>query len=249
MNINQLESFKLSDAIKFHDELNPKLFINNKPRHEVKKQLLLIAKDFISELGIKDLDVKDITISGSNAAFTYTPHSDLDLHILVDFNKLPNDEVYRELFNAKKTIYNDTHSIKVHGVPVELYVQDSNQPVVSLGEYSLLHNKWLRIPVKRRANFDQAITKSKYNKLYDLIQAALKTKDHAKVLDLLQTMRRYRQVGLDKGGEFSPENIIFKMLRSQGYINKLYSLRDKLHSEELSIESTDSLKMYKKINK
>jgi hypothetical protein len=237
MNINQLESFKLSDAIKFHDKLNPKLFVNNKPKPEVKKQLIIIAKDFITELGIKDLDVVDITISGSNAAYTYTPHSDLDLHILVDFNKLSNDEVYRELFSAKKTIYNDSHNIKVHGVPVELYVQDSNEPVISLGEYSLLQNKWLRIPVKRRANLDQTITKQKFNKLYDLVQIALKSKNIKKVEELLKTMRRYRQAGLDKGGEFSPENLSFKALRSQGWLTKLYDLRDKLHSKSLSIEA------------
>lgn len=236
MNINQLESFKLSDAVKFHDKLNPKLFANNKPRPEVKNQLLLIARDFISELGIKDLAIDDITISGSNAAFTYTPHSDLDLHILVDMSKLPNDEVYKELFSAKKTIYNDTHDIKVHGVPVELYVQDSAEPVISLGEYSLLQNKWLRIPVKRRANLDQTITKQKYNKLYDLIQIALKSKNIKKIEELLKTMRRYRQAGLDKGGEFSPENLAYKALRSQGWLTKLYDLKDKLHSQSLSIE-------------
>jgi hypothetical protein len=217
--------------------LNPKLFANNKPRIEVKKQLLLIAKDFISELGIKDLDIIDITISGSNAAYTYTPHSDLDLHILVDFSKLSNDEVYRELFNAKKTIYNDSHDIKVKGVPVELYVQNSNEPVVSLGEYSLLQNKWLRIPVKRRASLDQTITKQKYNKLYDLVQIALKSKKIKKIEELLKTMRRYRQAGLDTGGEFSAENLAFKALRSQGWITKLYKLRDELHSKSLSIEA------------
>jgi pyrimidine deaminase RibD-like protein len=237
MNITQLESFQLSDAISLHDKLNPKLFVNNKPRIEVKQQLLKIAKDFISELGIKDLDVKDITISGSNAAYTYTPHSDLDLHILVDMSKLPNDEVYKELFNAKKTIYNDTHDIKIHGIPVELYVQDSAEPVISLGEYSLMKNKWLRIPVKRRASFDQNITKSKYNKLHDLIQVALKSNSQDKVSELLKTLRRYRQVGLDKTGEFSPENLAYKALRSQGWLTKLYSLRDKLHSRDLSIES------------
>jgi hypothetical protein len=237
MDIKTLESFKLSDAVKFHDTLNKKLFVNNKPRPEVKKQLLLIARDFIDELGVKDLDVVDVTISGSNAAYTYTKHSDLDLHILVDFKKLPNDEVYQELFNAKKTIYNDTHDIKVHGIPVELYVQDSNEPVISLGEYSLLKNKWLRIPVKRRANLNQTITKQKYDKLFALVQIALTSKDIKKVQELLKTIHRYRQAGLDKGGEFSPENLAYKALRSQGWLTKLYTLRDRLHSRRLSIEN------------
>ena len=96
MDIKTLENFRLSDAIKFHDELNPNLWHNNKIKPEVKKQLKVISDDFLSELGIDDLDVIDITVSGSNAAYSYTPHSDLDLHILVDMNKLNNDEIYKE---------------------------------------------------------------------------------------------------------------------------------------------------------
>lgn len=242
MDIKTLESFKLSDAIFFHNELNNNLWDpNNKLRPEVKKQLLIIAKDFIQELGIKDLDIKDITISGSNAAYTYTPHSDLDLHILVDMSKLPNNEVYNELFTAKKNLYNDSHDITVHKVPVELYVQDSNEPVISLGEYSILQDKWLRIPVKRRANFDQTITKQKYNKLLDVIKRILKLKDLDKVNNIISKIKRYRQAGLDKGGEFSPENLAYKALRTQGFIDKLYNHRDKLHSLELSIEEDNKL--------
>ena len=236
MDIKTLESFKLSDAVKFHDHLNPKLWAGGHLQPEVKKQLIVIAEDFMEELGIDGLDVKDITVSGSNAAYSYTPHSDLDLHILVDMSDYPDDSVYRELFNAKKTIYNDSHDITVHGVPVELYVQDSNLPVVSLGEYSLKNNKWLRIPTKRRANFDQTASKSKYEKMLKLIDMTLKTQDLDKVLNVLKTIRRYRQAGLDKGGEFSPENLAYKALRSKGYITKLYDIRDKLHSKKLSIE-------------
>jgi predicted nucleotidyltransferase len=154
--IQELESFNLSDAVSFHEELNPQLWEDEKLDVEVRDQLLLIAEDFVEYLGISNLKVKDVTISGSNAAYSYTPHSDLDLHILVDFNDLPDNEVYQELFTAKKTLYNDAHDITVHGVPVELYVQDTNQVHTSLGEYSVVYDKWIRIPKKRRANFDEA---------------------------------------------------------------------------------------------
>jgi hypothetical protein len=237
MNLKELDSFRLSDAVTFHDELNPKLWNNNNLRPEVKLQLKLIARDFLEELGIQGIDVEDLTVSGSNAAYSYTPHSDLDLHILVDMSKMPNDEIYKELFNAKKSLYNDSHDIKIHGVPVELYVQDAREPVISLGEYSILNDKWLRIPTKRRANFDQTATKSKYEKLLNLIEIALKTKKYSKVQNIIKTIRRYRQAGLDNGGEFGPENLAYKALRSQGYITKLYDLKDKLHSEKLTIEN------------
>lgn len=242
MDIKTLESFKLSDAISFHDELNRNLWdMNNKLRPEVKKQLLIIARDFIDELGIRDLDVEDITVSGSNAAYSYTPHSDLDLHILVDLSKMDNNEIYKELFHAKKTIYNDSHNIKIHGVPVELYVQDSREPVVSLGEYSILDDDWIKIPTKRRANLDQTATKQKYENLLALVKKTLKSKDIKLVEKVLKKIKQYRQAGLDKGGEFGPENLAFKILRSQGYIGKLYELREKLHSEVLTIENKSNL--------
>jgi hypothetical protein len=236
MDIKTLESFKISDAISFHDELNPKLWINKKLRPEVKKQLLRISEDFLDELGIKSIDIEDITVSGSNAAYSYTPHSDLDLHILVDMSKLSNDEVYQELFTAKKNIYNDSHDIKIRDIPIELYIQDSNEPVVSLGEYSILNNEWIKLPTKRRANFDQTATKLKFEKLLDLIKRTLKTKDIEKLNKVIDKIKQYRKAGLDKAGEFGPENLAYKILRKQEYITKLYDLRKKLHSQELSLK-------------
>jgi hypothetical protein len=237
MDIKELHSFKLGDAVKFHNELNPKLFRGNRLDPAVKNQLINIAKDFLTELGIGDVQVKDITLSGSNAAYTYTPNSDLDLHIVVDYNQFNNDTVYRELFNAKKNLYNDSHNITIRGIPVEVYMEDSNEPVISVGEYSLLKDKWNQIPTKRRANFDQTSTKTKYQKLNDFVLRALKEKDSKKITKALKILKRYRQAGLDKGGEFSPENLAYKALRSQKAIEKLYKLRDELHSKELSIEN------------
>jgi len=243
MDINELESFKLSDAVSFHKELNPKLWEDNKLDPEVRDQLLLIAEDFVEYLGISNLKVKDITISGSNAAYSYTPHSDLDLHVLVDFNELPNNEVYQELFTAKKTLYNDAHDITVRDVPVELYVQDTNNPVQSLGEYSIVQDKWIRIPKKRRANFDEAATKAKYEKLGDLIELALKSKNPKKINDTIALVKRYRKSGLDKAGEFGPENLAYKAVRKQGLVQALHDLKVQLHTEKLSIDESEKDKI------
>jgi hypothetical protein len=254
MDINELESFKLSDAVAFHKELNPKLWDNEKLDPEVRDQLLLIAEDFVEYLGISNLKVRDVTLSGSNAAYSYTPHSDIDLHVLVDFNELPNNEVYQELFTAKKTLYNDAHDITVREVPVELYVQDTNNPVHSLGEYSIVNDKWIRIPKKRRANFDEAATKAKYEKLGDLIELALKTKDAKRVNDTIALVKRYRKSGLDKAGEFGPENLAYKAVRKQGLVQALHDLKVQLHTEKLSIDESDdekeaTLKIQKHLNK
>jgi hypothetical protein len=243
MDLKELNSFKMSDAVTFHDNLNSKLFRGQHLQPEVELQLKNIAQDFLQEMGIHDLDVRDITVSGSNAAYSYTDHSDLDLHILVNMKDLPDDDIYREFFKAKKDLYNDSHDITINGISVELYIQDAAEPVTSLGEYSVKDKKWLRLPTKRRANFDQTATKSKYEKLLDIIDTALHSDNMGKVNKVLKKITQYRQSGLDKGGEFGPENLAYKALRSRGYITKLYDLRDRLHSKHLSLNG-----MYSNVN-
>jgi len=235
MNLKEFDEFKLSDAVYFHSELNPAIFVGDRMQDKVREQLLLIAEDFVDHLGIKHLDIKDITLSGSSAAFSYTKHSDIDLHILVDFSSFQHDDVYRELFDAKKTVYNETHNIKINGFEVELYVQDSNQPVISLGEYSVMNNAWIKLPRKRRANFDQYATKLKFQKLAKLARFAVKSNDANKIKNVLRTVKKYRQAGLDFNGEFGPENLAFKALRSQGIIKRLYEKLQDLHDERLSL--------------
>ena len=74
MNIFELNSFNLADAVKFNKELNPALWQGQTMKPAVREQLLAIADDFRNFLGLTDLEVKDITVSGSNAGYTYTPN-------------------------------------------------------------------------------------------------------------------------------------------------------------------------------
>lgn len=235
MNLTELDNFNLGDAVYFHDKLNPALYDGDRLKEDVRKQLLVIAEDFVDHLGIKDLDIEDITISGSNAAYSYTRHSDIDLHILINMETFKNDDVYRELFNAKKTVYNDSHDIIINGYEVELYVQDVNEPVISLGEYSLVKDSWIKLPRKRRAHVDQAATKVKYKKLFKLAEYAIKTNNADKIKNVLRTLKKYRQAGLDFNGEFGPENLAYKILRSKGIIKQLYEKLQGLHDKRLSL--------------
>jgi hypothetical protein len=234
MNLHELDRYKLSDAVKFNARLNPRIW--GKDEHlkpEVRDALMKIADDFRESLGVKDLDLKDITLSGSNAAYTYTPNSDIDLHLVVD---IPDDVVYRELFDAKKYAYNNQHNIRIGGYDVELYVQDVGQPHVTQGEYSLLGNDWIQVPRRQRADVVDQSTRSKYQDLKQRIKDAIKTRDHAVLADLMSKIRQLRQSGLDKHGEFGPENLAFKMLRTQGYIQKLVDARNAAKDQELSID-------------
>jgi hypothetical protein len=236
MNLKEFNEFRMTDAVKFHSELNPELFDGDHLNTDVRQQLLVIAEDFIDYLGVSDLDIDDIRISGSNAAYTYTDHSDIDLHILVDFKKLYKSDVYSELFNSKKIVYNDTHNIKIRGYDVELYVQDSNQKIKSLGEYSVKNNRWVKFPIKRQANLDQHSTSEKFKKLVQLSELALRSNDIERVGDLLYVLKKYRRAGLDEHGEFGPENLAYKALRTRGIVDKLFKHRDHLRSRELSLD-------------
>lgn len=241
MQLNELDTFRLSDAVHFHDDLNPAVFSGDIMKPNVREQLLLIAEDFVEHLGIQNLDIEDITVSGSSAAYSYTKHSDIDLHILVDMSKFNDDDVYREFFDAKKVVYNEQHDIMINGHEVELYVQDVNEPVISLGEYSVLSDKWIKLPRKRRANLDQAATRMKFDKLAKLAEYAIKSHNLAKITTVLKTIKRYRQAGLELHGEFGSENLAFKALRSKGIIKRLYEKLNELHSQKLSIPESKML--------
>ncbi len=123
MDITELEQYSLKDAVQLHQDLNPQLFDGDQIKPDVRRALLRIADDFREYLGLNASQIDDITVSGSNAGYTYTPYSDIDLHLIIDMKRLDNDEVYRELFDAKKSLYNDRYDIKVKDSDVELYVQ------------------------------------------------------------------------------------------------------------------------------
>ena len=234
MNISELDSYNLDDAVKFNDHLNPRLWdANEHLKPAVRAQLLRIAEDFKEFLGVTDLDLEDITVSGSNAAYTYTPNSDIDLHLVVN---MPDNEVYRELFDSKKYQYNEMHNIKIGGYDVELYVQDANGPHISQGIYSVLNNDWVQVPRRRRANVDDTSTRNKYEKVGRQIEHAVASGNLKRITQLADKIKRMRQTGLESHGEFGPENLAFKMLRNQGLIKKLYDARNSAKDQELSLK-------------
>jgi hypothetical protein len=234
MNIQELDAYNLADAVKFNDRLNPRLWdLTEHLRPEVRGHLLKIAEDFREFLGVTDLNLKDITISGSNAAYTYTPNSDIDLHLVVN---MPDDEVYRELFDAKKAQYNDQHNITIGGYDVELYVQDADAPHISQGIYSVLNNKWIQVPRRVKAAVDDTSTKNKFKTVGLQIERAIKSGNLERMDLLAKKIKKMRQTGLEKHGEFGPENLAFKILRSQGKIKELYDARNAAKDRELSLK-------------
>ena len=233
MNFHDLDNFNLSDAVKFHRRLNPSIWDSDEHLlPEVREKLLAIAADFQEFLGVDDLRVQDITISGSNAAYSYTPHSDIDLHLVVE---MPDDPVYQELFAAKKYQYNDEHDIEIAGIPVELYVQPADQRHVSQGIYSITNNDWIQVPQRRRAQVDDSCVQHKAADLDARIHSAVKSGNADAINRLWDRIKTMRQTGLEQNGEFGCENITFKLLRNMGCIGRLKDAKNAIRDRELSL--------------
>jgi pyrimidine deaminase RibD-like protein len=234
MNFHDLDNFNLADAVKFHSRLNPRIWGSDEHLlPEVQQKLQAIAADFQEFLGVDDLKVQDITISGSNAAYSYTDNSDIDLHLVVE---MPDDPVYQELFNAKKYQYNDEHDIKIGGVPVELYVQPADQKHVSQGIYSIKNQDWNQVPQRRRARIDDSCVQNKTADLDARIHAAVESGDVDAINRLWDRIKDMRKTGLEQNGEFGCENITFKLLRNMGCIGRLKDAKTAIRDRELSLE-------------
>ena len=66
--------------------LNPKLWHDDHLKPKLREKFLKIAKAFTDFLlPIIDVDVRDVTLTGSNANYNWTDKSDIDLHIVIDF--------------------------------------------------------------------------------------------------------------------------------------------------------------------
>ena len=228
-----VREFSIDHAVKFHDELNPKLFANDQLIPEVRQGLLKIAKHFEEFIGV-ELEVVDITISGSNAAYSYTAHSDIDLHIVV---QVPNTDEYAQLLDAKKNDYNARHDITVRDIPVELYAQDVGQDHHSVGIYSVLNDEWVSQAERTDIDIDSEDVQRKYTNYRDRVKLVLKQDDHDIAQHMWDDIKRMRKAGLESAAsEFSTENLVYKMLRNKKWIERLQDHMNNIIDNELSIE-------------
>ena len=221
------------NPVEYHDTLNPKLWDKNSLDTEVRYKLMAIAMHFAKFLNVPKLNLRDITISGSNAAFGYAESSDLDLHLVVTMPKDRPELV--ELYTAKKNEYNFTHNITVKGIDVELYVQDVQQPHRSAGIYSILNDRWISKPKHQPPTIRDQDVKSKARNYSARINAAMRANDLNTARETMSDIRKLRQAGLEQGGEYSVENLAFKLLRARGKIDKFRRFINKLQSAELSL--------------
>lgn len=229
-------------------ELNPKFWKDGKLDSRIRMKLLDIADDFIDFLGVDWVKPKDIIMTGSLASFTWDKkHSDIDLHILMDFSKVDKRKDFvSNYFNAQKKLWNEEHSdIKILHFPVEVYVQDINEPHKSSGIYSLEKDTWVLEPELsdfKGIKIDYSTIKEKvanYAEAIEKLEEKLKYKDdyhldklNTEAQKLFSKIKGIRKKGLKtKKGEFSNDNITFKALRRLGYIERLVEIIRKTYNK------------------
>lgn len=220
------------DGVTVNRDLNPRLWKDGELKSEVREKLVKIADSFKTFIGI-DLDIVDLTLTGSNANYTWTPYSDLDLHLMV---KGEVTDAMRELFNAKKALYNDQHDIKIKGIPVEVYVQGTEEEHHSTGVYSIDTDQWLVKPEKQEPDVDDDAIQVKLSSTLHDIQLALANNDLDDLRTVKDRLTNMRKAGLARTGEWSTENQVFKQLRNLGVIEEIVEKIQELEDQELSLE-------------
>lgn len=231
-------------------KLNPVFFKKNMGNYvldgNIRESLVDISDAFIDFIGI-DFFVHDIILTGSLANYNWSKYSDVDIHIVVDFDDSEYDvDLLKEFFNSKKSLWNNTNDITVKGYDVEVYVQNSSEKHISSGVYSILNNEWINVPQPSKETIDERLILDKgeyYAETIDkLYQRFKKGNDvESEVSSLKKKIKKFRQSGLNSEGEYSYENLTFKLLRRNGYISKLLNIGRKIRINKLSLDENSPL--------
>ena len=242
-NKNIISSFKVQK------ELNPDIWLMDdegyKMRPEIRDSLLKIVEDYEDFVDI-DLDIEDIILTGSLSNFNWSEFSDVDLHILIDFED-PSESIEKKYLDSRRIIWNSLRDVNVKGFESEIYVQDSKEQHFASGMYSVMYNDWVVEPEEKEVVLDPKKILSKSKQWMDMIDQIEDNMERTSPNELMSTvddlkrrLKKYRGAGLADKGEYSYENLTFKFLRRNGYIGKLMGLKNKLIDKSLTLEDTVS---------
>jgi predicted nucleotidyltransferase len=223
------------NSVRPRKQLSDKIWNERGLRPEVAKALLTVAKKFMDELELP-LDVEDIILTGSYAGRTWGPGSDLDLHIVVDFDGLGDPEAAKRACKLAKFKWGEEHDVRIHGIPVEVYVESLDEdPPEATGRWSLLSKEWLLEPPRSGPSFDESKVVSKVMDFRKLLQRAERSRKEGPILAALKRITDLRKAGLQRGGELSTENLAFRVLRRTGELDAAWKMLHDAVDRDLSI--------------
>ena len=235
-----------TELLKPKQNLFPKFWKNGRSgalNPIVSRKLMEIADNIINSLNI-DVEPKDVIITGSIVSYNWHEMSDIDLHILFDFNEINEDyDLVNKMLNETRINWNKKHNIKIAGKEVELYFQHAYEPHEANGIWSLTLEKWLAQPVLLNPELDLKTTEKKaeciaecVEHLYEMFSDKDFKGTYQFAIKLKNKIARMRKAGLSREGIYSPENLAFKMLRNSGYLEKLSSLKIEAYDKMMSVQ-------------
>jgi hypothetical protein len=233
-----------TSSLKQKKELDPQLWERDKLNPDITNRLYAIAKEFFQSLKLDpNIRMKDVILTGSLASYNWSDLSDIDVHIILNFEELSNNlPLMKDYFKQKTANWNRLHRIYIKGYEVELYIQDSNEPHQALGIYSIMKDRFTKRPSMYSGEIDHDRIKQKASDLMDQIDdvydlyAEKQYRQADKLANyLMDKLKKYRKAGLDTKGVYSVENLVFKVLRRNDYLKKLSSLKTKSYDNAMSI--------------
>ena len=106
-----------------------------------------------------------------------------------------------------------------------------------------MDDEWKKVPKLEEFKIDEKILKSKVEQWINIIDGVLENAEDESIEGAVklvkkyrEKLRKYRTCGLKKEGEYSYENLVFKYLRRNGYIEKLENFKNKFVDKKLSLE-------------
>ena len=196
------------------------------------------AEAFAAYVDLDERAIVDVLLLGGNAGYNYTQYSDLDVHIVVDPKFIPdcNPDLLDRYYMDKKTLWELTHNVTILGSKAEPYIE---RPGVtrkkSQGVWSIMKKSWIQKPTPVEGDVDEKEIEKKVNNFINQINSLIKTSDAEGLKKLVKKLRDSRGTSLQKYGEYGFENMVFKELRNQGYIDKIRTVVVNLKSQRLSL--------------
>ena len=237
---------KIIKSFKVQDKLNPIFWKEEngtyKLNEEIRQALLNVVEDYANFVDV-DLDIDDVTLTGSLSNYNWSDFSDVDLHIIMDFEG-NQSSLLKKYLDSRRIIWNSIRDVTAKDFDVEIYVQDSNEPHFASGVYSVLNDEWINEPSQEEdveIDTQKVLSKSKnFMEKIDAIERAAKKEEPQAVLEkisrLKDKLKKYRGDGLANKGEYSYENLSFKFLRRNEYLKKLNDIKNDLIDQTLTIE-------------
>ena len=249
--VNETDLDATGLAIK--QSLHPKFWSNQQLSPKVRRKLLSIAQDVAENLQIQE-KIQDIVITGSISSYNWHDMSDIDLHIVLDFAEIDeNVDLVDKYLNSQKTLWNRNHTIIINGHEVEIYFQNAEEEHKSLGMYSLMMGSWLQEPTRGSVELDLPTAKKKalaINHEIEKIQDLFGDKKYRLVYNLCDKLKNkiknMRISGLNSDGVYYPENLAFKLLRNNGLLEILSSLKN-LSYDKMMSSSDVTIKISKNV--